>query len=85
MFADKGSAVPINPTPYGMGWWISTDSPGLYTDGGMFGAVSFIDLNTGIGGFIAIDDYSRRASGQGGAILRTALPLIQEAVRARYE
>ena len=85
MFADKGSAVPINPTPYGMGWWISTESPGVYTDGGMFGAVSFIDLNTGVGGFIAIDDYSRRASGQGSAILRTALPLIQEAVRARYE
>ena len=84
MRQDRGSLT-FNPTPYGMGWWISSDEPGVYTDGGAFGAVSFLDMNTGIGGFIAIDDYTRRAAGQGGAILRTALPLIQEAVRARYE
>lgn len=85
MLRDRGSAVPINPTPYGMGWRISSEEPGVYTDSGLFGAVSFLDLNTGIGGFIAIDDYTSRAGGQGSAILRTALPLIQEAVRARYE
>jgi len=84
MRQDRGSLT-FNPTPYGMGWWISSDEPGIYTDGGAFGAVSFLDLNTGIGGFIAIDDYTQRAAGQGSAILRTALPLIQEAVRARYE
>ena len=84
MRQDRGSLT-FNPTPYGMGWWISSEEPGIYTDGGLFGAVSFLDLNTGIGGFIAIDDYTGRAGGQGSAILRTALPLIQEAVRARYE
>jgi len=84
MRQDRGSLT-FNPTPYGMGWWISSNEPGLYTDGGAFGAVSFLDVNTGIGGFIAIDDYTQRASGQGSAMLSIALPLIQEAVRARYE
>ena len=85
MREDRGSFT-LNPTPYGMGWWISSDAPGIYTDGGAFGAVSFLDLNTGIGGFIAIDDYTRRDPGAPSAFLsQIALPLIQEAVRARYE
>lgn len=61
MQSDRGSLVADNPTPYGMGWWISTDNPGVLTDPGAFGAVSFIDTNRGIGGYMAITEYSDRA------------------------
>jgi len=76
----------FNPTPYGMGWWISSAEDGVYTDPGAFGAVSFMDTRRGIAGFIAIDDYTRRDSGAPGAFLQgVALPLIQAAVDARYD
>lgn len=85
MREDRGSMT-LNPTPYGMGWWISGDQPGVYTDPGAFGAVSFLDTKRGIAGFIAIDDYTRRESGAPPAFLSgVALPLIQAAVDARYE
>ena len=38
-----GSTVDGLPVPYGMGWWIRPLTPGVYTDPGAFGAVSFID------------------------------------------
>ena len=85
MRVDRGSMT-FNPTPYGMGWWISSDDPNVYTDPGAFGAVSFMDTRRGIAGFIAIDDYTSRDSGAPGAFLRgVAMPLIQAAVDARYE
>ena len=43
-----------------MGWWIREDLP-VYTDPGAFGAVSFIDVNRGIGGYMAIDEYGDEA------------------------
>ena len=57
MQVDRGGVVATNATPYGMGWWIREDLPGVYTDPGAFGAVSFIDVNRGIGGYMAIDEY----------------------------
>lgn len=85
MRQDRGSMT-FNPTPYGMGWWISSAEDGVYTDPGAFGAVSFMDTRRGIAGFIAIDDYTRRDSGAPGAFLQgVALPLIQAAVDARYD
>ena len=84
MRQDRGSLT-FNPTPYGMGWWITADQPGVYTDAGAFGAISFMDVRRGIAGFIAIDDYTSRDSGAPPAFLRqVALPLIQEALDARY-
>jgi CubicO group peptidase (beta-lactamase class C family) len=43
---------------YGMGWWISQSLPGVIMDPGLFGSVGWIDTERGIGGFMAIDDYS---------------------------
>ena len=57
MQVDRGGVVATNATPYGMGWWIREELPGVYTDPGAFGAVSFIDVNRGIGGYMAIDEY----------------------------
>ena len=61
MQVDRGGVVATNATPYGMGWWIREDLPGVYTDPGAFGAVSFIDVNRGIGGYMAIDEYGDEA------------------------
>ena len=47
-----------------------------YTLTAAFSAVSFLDLNTGIGGFIAIDDYTRRDPSAQRIPQPTALPLI---------
>ena len=84
MRQDRGSLT-FNPTPYEMDWWIAGDQPGVYTDAGAFGAISFMDVRRGIAGFIAIDDFTSRDSGAPPAFLRqVALPLIQEALDARY-
>ena len=61
MQVDRGGVVTTNATPYGMGWWIREDLPGVFTDPGAFGAVSFIDVNRGIGGYMAIDEYGDEA------------------------
>lgn len=63
MQVDRGGVVETNPRRYGMGWWISAENAGVFTDPGAFGAVSFIDVNRGIGGYMAIDDYSDRDRG----------------------
>lgn len=84
MRVDRGGTVSINPTPYGMGWWISSDNPGVYDDPGAFGAISFIDVERGIGGYIAIDDYSREDAGAPVALVRqTIIPLIQAVIDSR--
>jgi CubicO group peptidase (beta-lactamase class C family) len=84
MRVDRGGVVSINPTPYGMGWWISSDNPGVYDDPGAFGAISFIDVERGIGGYVAIDDYSRDDAGAPIALVRkTIIPLIQAVIDGR--
>ena len=83
MQVDRGGVVETNPTPYGMGWWISTENPGVFTDPGAFGAVSFIDVNRGIGGYMAIDDYSDRDAGAPPEFfIGQAIPAIQAAFDA---
>lgn len=81
MQADRGGLVTTNATPYGMGWWIRTDLPGVFTNPGAFGAVSFIDVNRGIGGYMAIDEYGDDADS--GAppefFIGQAIPAIQAA------
>ena len=78
MRVDRGSVVSMSPIAYGMGWWIASDNPGVYDDPGAFGAISFIDVERGIGGYIAIDDYSREDSGAPVTLVRqTIIPLIQ--------
>ena len=81
MQTDRGGVVSINATPYGMGWWIQETLPGVFTDPGAFGAVSFIDINRGIGGYMAIDGYGDEADS--GAppsfFIAQAIPAIQAA------
>ena len=81
MQTDRGGVVTTNPTPYGMGWWIREDLPGVFTDPGAFGAVSFIDVNRGIGGYMAIDEYGDEADSGAppGFFIGQAIPAIQAA------
>ncbi len=84
MQTDRGSKVEGDPTPYGMGWWIGLpqfSDDDIFHDPGAFGAVSFIDKNRGIGGFIAIDDYTQRDPTAVQSLLADILmPLIQSIV-----
>ena len=83
MRIDRGGVVTNDPTPYGMGWWISSDNPGVYHDPGAFGAISFIDVERGIGGYVAIDDYSAVFAGAPiDLVRRTIIPLLQAAYDA---
>ncbi|QFU76335.1 class A beta-lactamase-related serine hydrolase [Halioglobus maricola] len=54
-------------TPYGMGWFIDVpedgSAPTLFTDPGLFGHTTWIDIERGIGGFVAVDTYSIGTSG----------------------
>lgn len=81
MQVDRGGVVSTNATPYGMGWWIRGELPGVFTDPGAFGAVSFIDVNRGIGGYMAIDEYGDDADSGAppGFFIGQAIPAIQAA------
>jgi CubicO group peptidase (beta-lactamase class C family) len=81
MQVDRGGVVAINATPYGMGWWIQTELPGVLTDPGAFGAVSFIDVNRGIGGYMAINEYGDEVDSGAppGFFIGQAIPAIQAA------
>ncbi len=51
-------------TPYGLGWWIVTpenegEAPTMFYDPGAFGSIAWIDTEREIGGYVAIDDYTR--------------------------
>jgi hypothetical protein len=41
-----------------MGWWIPEDLPGVILDFGLFGSVGWLDIERGVGGYMATDDYS---------------------------
>jgi CubicO group peptidase (beta-lactamase class C family) len=57
---DRSSDLPGNFTDfgYGMGWWISQALPGVVMDPGLYGSIGWLDTERGIGGFVAVDDYS---------------------------
>ena len=80
MRADRGGVVAEDPVPYGMGWWISEDNPGVYDDPGAFGTISFLDVERGLAGYVAIDDYTSTDAGAPVALVRqTVIPLLQAA------
>lgn len=86
MRIDRGGVVAEDPTPYGMGWWISTENPGVYDDPGAFGSVSFLDVERGFGGYVAIDDYRRiDADAPVRLVRREIIPLLQSAFDALTE
>ena len=83
MRVDRGGVVAEDPVPYGMGWWINTDNPGIYDDPGAFGSVSFLDIERGFGGYVAIDDYTRvDADAPASLVRRNIIPLLQSAFDA---
>jgi len=45
MRVDRGGVVAEDPVPYGMGWWIDTDNPGVYDDPGAFDDYTRIDAD----------------------------------------
>tara|TARA_R110001599_G_scaffold144698_2_gene326455 strand:+ start:7542 stop:8684 length:1143 start_codon:yes stop_codon:yes gene_type:complete len=83
MQVDRGGEFGV---PYGMGWWIVTpdtagEAPTVFYDPGAFGAVSWIDTERMIGGYVAIDDYTRRDSGAPvNLVLEDIIPLVAQAV-----
>jgi CubicO group peptidase (beta-lactamase class C family) len=81
MQQDRAGHLGVN---YGMGWWIipgEGENTTIYYDPGAFGAVSWIDIERGIGGYVAIDDYSRARPGDVYAlVLDQIIPLQQRAV-----
>ena len=83
MRIDRGGVVAENPVPYGMGWWIRNDMPGIYEDPGAFGSVSFLDIERGFGGYVAIDDYTRTDAEAPTKLVREEIiPLLQSALDA---
>ncbi len=73
-------------TGYGMGWWIwygtATNNEVVY-DPGTFGAISWLDMERGIGGYVGVDDYDRPASNAVTTlVLGTIIPTQQAAVDA---
>jgi CubicO group peptidase (beta-lactamase class C family) len=86
MRVDRGGVVAEDAVPYGMGWWIDTDNPGVYDDPGAFGSVSFLDIERGFGGYVAIDDYTRiDADAPARLVRRDIIPLLQSAFDAVAE
>jgi CubicO group peptidase (beta-lactamase class C family) len=86
MRVDRGGVVAEDPVPYGMGWWIDTDNPGVFDDPGAFGSVSFLDVERGFGGYVAIDDYTRiDADAPARLVRRDIIPLLQSAFDAVAE
>ena len=86
MRVDRGGVVAEDPVPYGMGWWVHTDNPGVYDDPGAFGSVSFLDIERGFGGYVAIDDYTRiDADAPARLVRRDIIPLLQSAFDAVAE
>ena len=69
---------------YGMGWWINPGEEGASTivyDPGAFGAIAWLDMARGIGGYVAIDDYTRRdPAAVYRLVLEQIIPLQQQAV-----
>ncbi len=80
MQVDRGGVVAEDPVPYGMGWWIRTETPGVYDDPGAFGSLSFLDVERGFGGDVAIDDYTRTdAEAPVQLVRQEIIPLLQAA------
>lgn len=71
---------------YGMGWWLIPGDAQRSTvvyDPGAFGAVSWLDMERGIGGYVAIDEYTLdNASDVYALVLDHIIPLQQQAVDA---
>jgi CubicO group peptidase (beta-lactamase class C family) len=78
----EGLINPIFPgRAYGMGWWGREQLPNVVYDSGIYGAIVWIDTQRMVGGFVAIDDYSKQSTGDSWAlILDEIIPLVGQIV-----
>jgi CubicO group peptidase (beta-lactamase class C family) len=85
--APGGVAGNNKPWGYGMGWWvIPAKGDGdiyLYVNDGLFGSISWIDVEREYGGLIILEDYVFTDSGDAGkTLLLELIPIIEDAIDA---
>jgi CubicO group peptidase (beta-lactamase class C family) len=78
---------PADGSGYGMGWWIEPregDGPvTLFTDGGFYGSISWIDTDRRYAGVVFFEDYTGNQGGVGSGGARDQLiPIIEAAIDA---
>jgi CubicO group peptidase (beta-lactamase class C family) len=72
---------------YGMGWWIIPAEDGasiyLYVDPGLYGSVSWLDVEREYGGVVLFEEYTGLVAGQGSqGVVNELIPLIEDAIDA---
>lgn len=72
---------------YGMGWWTIPPEEGsslyLYVDPGLYGSISWIDVDRGYGGIVLFEEYTAQDASQGsGGVIEQLIPLIEAAIDA---
>lgn len=73
---------------YGMGWWSEAPASGeevtLFTDGGAWGSLSWIDTERNYAGVVFFEEYTMTEASKGSAGARDQLiPIIQGAIDAQ--
>jgi CubicO group peptidase (beta-lactamase class C family) len=77
LHADRTGEVYGSDTGYGMGWWVDR-ATGRLTDPGAYGAVAWLDLADGHGGFLVIE----ADAGTGSAFAATLYEPVADAIAA---
>ncbi len=72
---------------YGMGWWTippkENGSIYLYVDPGLYGSVSWIDVDRGYGGVVLFEEYTAQEARRGSqGVINQMIPLIEQAIDA---
>jgi CubicO group peptidase (beta-lactamase class C family) len=82
MQVDRTSA--LGGPAYGMGWWVNAadmENNEVVYDPGAFGAISWLDMERGIGGYVGVDDYDgEESSAVYGHVLGVVIPMQQAIV-----
>lgn len=73
---------------YGMGWWIvpgDEENTTIFYDKGAYGAVSWVDMERGIAGYVTADDYSRNTSAPDVPSVRDVYALVLDEIIPRQQ
>ncbi len=78
---------PTDGSGYGMGWWLEPregDGPvTLFTDGGFYGSISWIDTERQYAGVVFFEEYTGTDGGTGsGGVRDQLIPIIEDAIDA---
>ncbi len=71
---------------YGMGWWLIPPKEGestvyLYVDSGLYGSVSWIDVDRNYGGVVFFEEYTFREASKGSqGVVNQLIPIIEDAL-----